>query len=93
MVNVKIFEVERDFQDKEKALEAKISDLQKRILQLEQDIGEHEEQSTKLREDLGMMREQNELMQQSRQALESQYIEEQGKWASMSERVTSHLDE
>ena len=43
MVNVKIFEVERDFQEKEKALEGRISDLQKRILQLEQDIGEHEE--------------------------------------------------
>ena len=40
-----------------------------------------------------MVREQNELMQQSRQALEAQYIDEQGKWATLSERVTSHMDE
>ena len=31
MVNIKIFEVEKEFQDKEKAFEIKISELQKKI--------------------------------------------------------------
>lgn len=31
MVNIKIFEVEKDYQEKEKSMEIKISDLQKRI--------------------------------------------------------------
>lgn len=35
MVNIKIFEVEKEFYDKERSLEAKINDLQKRILQLD----------------------------------------------------------
>ena len=40
-----------------------------------------------------MVREENDNMQISRQALEAQYIDEQGKWSNMSKRVTQHLDE
>ena len=35
MVNIKIFEVEKEFQEKEKSLETKINELMSRIYQLE----------------------------------------------------------
>ena len=38
MVNIKIFEIEKDFQEKEKALVIRINELQKRINQLDLDI-------------------------------------------------------
>ena len=38
MVNIKIFEVEKEFQEKEKSLETKINELMSRIYQLEEDV-------------------------------------------------------
>jgi hypothetical protein len=38
MVNIKIFGVEKEFQEKEKSLETKINELMSRIYQLEEDV-------------------------------------------------------
>ena len=48
MVNIKIFEVEKEFQEKEKSLETKINELMSRIYQLEEDISIKENECKKL---------------------------------------------
>jgi len=48
MVNIKIFEVEKEFQEKEKLLETKINELMSRVYQLEQDVSEKENECKKL---------------------------------------------
>jgi chromosome segregation ATPase len=63
MVNIKIFEIEKEFQEKEKNLEIKINELQKRINQLDLDIQEKENECQKLREELDMVKEQSEVLQ------------------------------
>ena len=65
MVNIKIFEVEKEFQEKEKSLETKINELMSRIYQLEEDISIKESECKKLQEDLNQVNEQCEHLKQS----------------------------
>ena len=56
------YDMEKDFQEKEKIMDVKINDLQKKIHQLDQDVQEKENECAKLNEDLQLVNEQRETL-------------------------------
>ena len=65
MVNIKIFEVEKEYQEKEKQLDTKINELMTRIYQLDQDVTEKENECVQLRQELEIVKEQSDNLQKN----------------------------
>lgn len=93
MVNIKIFEMEREFQDKEKTFETRINELQKKIHQLDQDITEKENECQKLQADLQAAVEKNEMQETNFIKMEQKYNEDVTKWGKLCERIGSRMEE
>lgn len=93
MVNIKIFDLEKEFNDKEKKFEARIMELQKKQHQLEQVVSEREAEIVKLQAELEMLDKENQVKQENINNMEAKYLEEQNKWVKLCERVGFQMDE
>lgn len=60
MVNIKIYEQDKEFREQEKSFEVKITDLQKRQHQLEQEITEKETEMESMKSNLEHLEKENE---------------------------------